>query len=430
MNMPPQVVAILNKLNNRGYEAYVVGGCVRDELLGLEPHDWDVTTSAFPDEIQRCLSDFKIIETGIEHGTVTAFIDKLPVEITTFRVDGTYSDNRHPDKVQFTRDITEDLARRDFTINAIAYHPEAGIIDCFHGVSDINHRIIRCVGNPSLRFEEDGLRILRALRFASVLGFTIDSETSRSLIQKRGLLNQIAFERIREEFIKLICGKNTESILQSYYEVIEVFIPEIHTLYYDEPGIWKHTLKCMTATEATPVLRMTMLLHDFNDKGGEIAQRILKRLRFDNKTVNKISRLIQYYDVPISSNEVSIKHFLNEMGLEDFKLLLNIKRAIALAGSSDNRSEIDKLKKIDSVICDIIESNSCFSLDGLAITGNDLIAAGMPKGPEIGSLLKILLNDVIENQCANSYSALLNRLKDRKAGLKNEACRTHHKPGL
>ncbi len=417
MNMPPQVAAILQKLNDRGYEAYIVGGCVRDKLLGLEPHDWDVTTSALPHEIQRSLSDFKLLDTGIQHGTVTALVDKMPVEITTFRVDGKYSDNRHPDQVQFTRDIREDLARRDFTINAIAYHPDTGVIDCFHGASDINHQIIRCVGEPGLRFEEDGLRILRALRFASVLAFTINPETSRSLIQKRGLLEQIAFERIREEFVKLICGKNTEFILQNYREVTEVFIPELHTLYSREPDAWKHTLKCVTETEAIPVLKMTMLLHDFDDKGCETAQRILKRLRFDNKTVNKVSRLIQYDDIDISTDEISIKHFLNKIGFEDFTLLLKLKIAGALAGSNDTRLEIERLKEIDSVLSGIMESNSCFSLDGLAITGNDLIAVGIPKGPEIGKQLNSLLNDVIENRCPNEYYTLLNRLKDRKAGL-------------
>lgn len=437
INIPSQIENIIGKLNVCGHEAYIVGGCVRDWLLGAQPHDWDIATSALPDEIKFCLSDCKLVETGVKHGTITAVIEKMPIEITTFRIDGEYSDNRHPDCVQFTRSLKEDLARRDFTINALAYHHSAGMIDCFGGIDDLRNQQIRCVGEPDVRFQEDGLRILRALRFSSVLGFTIEESTAKSILKNCGLLRNIAHERINTEFTKLLCGKNVETVLRDYRTVIEQFLPEINAMvdfqqnnHYHVYDIWEHTLKSIASVEATPVLRMTMLLHDIgkplcytqdengvghfyghDEKSTEMAKVILQRLKFCSDTADTIVTLVKYHDLSVSADEKRIRRQLSSLGEENLRLLLKVKAADVLAQNPEFRSRLNDLKEIEAVLNTIIARNLCFSLKDMEINGDDLLSLGIPKGAEIGKILSKLLDEVIENQSPNKHWALMNRAR-------------------
>lgn len=445
MELPAQVQTVINRFNASGYEAYIVGGCVRDCLLGTEPHDWDVATSALPEEIKGALADFKIIETGIKHGTVTALIDGMPIEITTYRVDGKYSDNRHPDYVRFTRSLKDDLARRDFTINALAYHPKDGIIDCFNGKEDIENKQIRCVGEPDRRFREDGLRILRALRFSSVLGFSIEEATSESILKNRKLLKNIAPERIREEFVKLLCGKNAVSILRDYRTVVEQFLPEIGQMAdfpqnnpYHIYDVWEHTLKSIALVASSPVLRITMLLHDIGkpfcftqDEKGishfrghniqslEITRTVLRRLRFDNETIAKIKTLVQYHDIAILPDKKQLWRYLNRFGEENLRLLFQVKAADIQAQNPKFISRLDTLKQAEEVLDTILASNQCFTLKDMKITGKDLISLGYREGKEIGITLAALLDEVIDEKCPNEHEALMNRarlMKDENNG--------------
>ena len=269
ITLPSPVSFLMNRLYRAGFSAYAVGGCVRDSLLGQAPHDWDICTFALPEQIQHVFADQRLVTTGLKHGTVTVVLDHIPFEITTFRVDGSYSDHRHPDGVIFVRDVREDLARRDFTINAMAFSSSGGLVDAFEGQRDLDRHIIRCVGDPSLRFEEDALRILRALRFASVYDFTVDPLTDEALRRLAPTLRRVAAERIREEFIKLLCGPGAGRILRSYPRVIAEFLPEISPMIgYDQNNhhhlydLWEHTVRAVENIPPDPVLRVTMLLHD------------------------------------------------------------------------------------------------------------------------------------------------------------------------
>lgn len=437
MKLPVQAQTVINQLNASGHEAYIVGGCVRDSLLGMEPHDWDIATSALPEEIKRSLADFRLIETGIKHGTVTALVDGIPIEITTYRVDGEYSDNRHPDCVRFTGSLKDDLARRDFTINALAYNHKDGIIDCFNSKEDIQNKKIRCVGEPDLRFGEDGLRILRALRFASVLGFSIEEATSESILKNRGLLKNIAPERIRTEFVKLVCGKNAESVLRDYRAVVEQFLPEIEEMAgfpqnnpYHIYDVWEHTLKSTVSVEPSPVPRITMLLHDIgkpfcftqdkkgighfhghNIKSVEIARSVLQRLRFDNETAGKIETLVQYHDIVILPDEKLLLRHLNRFGEENLRLLFKVKEADIQAQNPQFINRLDSLKRAEEVLNTILTSNQCFTLKDMEITGDDLISLGFPKGKKIGITLAALLDEVMDEKCPNEHTALINRAK-------------------
>ena len=437
IKIPSQVEAVIEQLKTCGQEAYIVGGCVRDSILGLTPHDWDVTTSARPEEISAAFRTCRLIKTGIKHGTITVLIDKTPIEITTYRVDGTYSDNRHPDEVHFTRNLKEDLARRDFTVNALAYTPLEGIIDCFDGLQDINNKQIRCVGKPDLRFQEDGLRLLRAIRFSAVLGFSIEKETAESILRNSALLHSIARERINVEFTKLLCGKNVEEILRVYRIVIEQFLPEINAMFqfkqyndYHIYDVWEHTLKAVTAVEATPVLRLTMLLHDIgkpfcftqdekgvghfyghDKKSVAMSQEIMQRLKYDSNTINQVVTLIQYHDISLSKEVKTLRRLLCVLGEENLRLLLKVKAADITAQNPAYGHRLNDLKQIEAVLNEIISRKLCFSLKDLEINGADLMALGVPQGVEIGKMLAILLNEVIDEKCPNKHWALMNRAR-------------------
>lgn len=435
--IPQEVADILNRFAENGYDAYAVGGCVRDVLLGHNPNDWDITTSAHPEETERIFADRRVLKTGLKHGTVTVLSGNQPVEVTTFRVDGAYSDGRHPDSVSFTGKLEEDLARRDFTVNAMAYRPQTGIVDCYGGREDLNKKIIRCVGNPDKRYEEDGLRILRALRFASTLGFSLEKGTAESAVRNRSLIDRIAAERVRVEFVKLLCGYSAADILRRYREVIAQFIPEIQPTFefcqknsHHRYDVWEHTLHSLEAVESEPVLRLTMFFHDLGKPmcftqsadgvghfyghpatSADLAKQILMRLRFDKKTENTVVTLVKSHDLPLVPEERSLRRRLNTLGEQNLRLLLKVEKADAKGKGTTDNSYFESLEKIPQVLQRIMEQRQCFQLSELAVNGEDLMKAGIPKGAVIGETLKYLLNAVLDGKCANSKQQLLMHLQ-------------------
>lgn len=434
MIIPPQAEFILHKLQEYGYEACVVGGCVRDTLMGRKPHDWDIATAATPNEMKRALSGCRLIETGLKHGTVTAVVDGLPIEITTYRIDGSYSDNRHPDDVHFTRNLKEDLMRRDFTMNALAYSREKGLTDCFGGLDDIKNKTVRCVGEPDLRFQEDGLRILRALRFASELGFTLEENTARSVRRNAPLLRGIARERIQAEWNRLLCGVSAGKVLREYRSVCCEFIPELGAMFdfdqhnrYHTLDVWEHTVKALESVQAVPLLRLTMLLHDIgkplcftmddsgvghfyghDKKSTEIAAEILHRLKYDNHTAEQVVTLVKYHDYSVTSDKKHLLRLLNLLGEENLRLLLKVKAADITAQNPAYSDRLNDLAKAESTLNEIMEERLCFSLKDLEINGDDLIALGVPRGEEIGKILQQLLEEVMEEKIQNRHWILMN----------------------
>ncbi len=436
MIIPNEVQTALQSLKNSGYEAYIVGGCVRDMLLGLTPKDFDITTSALPLQTKSVFKDYPVIETGIAHGTVTVIIKGIPLEITTYRTDGTYTDNRRPDYVTFTPSLEEDVKRRDFTVNAMCFSPETGVVDFCGGKEDLKNKLIRAVGEPAKRFKEDSLRILRALRFASVYGFEIEEETAKAIIKYRHLLKNVASERVAVEINKLLCGENVYRILMDFYPVFLEIFPEFegakgflqHSPYhiYD---IWEHTAIATGAIKGEKVCRLAMFFHDIGklytfstDENGvghfynhanvseKTAKIILKRLKYDNETAEKVLKLIKYHDLVIENNEVQIKRLLSKLGEEQFFRLLEIKKADTLAQSKDLIYRLNIVDEIAFTANRILEEAQCFSLKDLAVNGNDLIALGF-KGKEIGKALKLLLEKVIANELPNTKEKILEYAK-------------------
>ena len=432
ISIPNDVKIILERLKNAGFEAYCVGGAVRDSIMNVTPGDWDITTSALPHETKELFKDFRTVETGLKHGTLTVIIDKTPYEITTFRIDGEYGDNRHPEKVTFTNRIGDDLARRDFTVNALAYNEEHGLVDLYGGKDDIYTGIIRTVGDADIRFQEDGLRIMRALRFSATLGFEIQEKTKESIHKNKDLLKNISAERITVELTKLICGKNAFNILMEYPDVVSVFIPEIapavnFTQYgkkhaYD---VWEHICHTVDTIPQNRILRLTMLLHDLgkvpthklNEKGdstfknhatvgGEMAKEILTRLKFDKKTINRVSFLVGCHDFEPPETKTELKKHLKTKTPEDIKTLLVIKKSDrgALSESYRDISEgtAQTLKWLEEIEID----NECCTIPQLAVNGKDLEKNGL-KGEEIGTTLNKLLDAVIENKVENTKADLL-----------------------
>lgn len=402
INMPAEVEKALNILKTNGYEAYIVGGCVRDSLMGTVPHDWDITTSAKPDEILSCFNEYRTINTGLKHGTVTVLIDGAQLEVTTYRIDGKYTDNRRPDNVEFTDDVYHDLKRRDFTINALAYN-DNGIVDLFEGIKDLQNKVIRCVGNPDERFNEDGLRILRALRLASVLNFSIDDETSDSIHKNKELLKNISRERINTELNKLICGNSFLNILHNYRDVTEVFIPEIKKYTQTE---WEHALKSMCFADNKAVKLALLLLYTNSTEA------VLKALKYDNATISTAGLLSSNVNEMIEADKIILKKQLNKFGYGNLMLLLNFKTAAALADNIAN--EIIIIKNSKKMIDKIIENNEVYELKSLAINGDDLIEAGLARGREIGVFLNDILHFVIEEKLENDKEKLINFAKKNK----------------
>ena len=439
--LPDYALKAIKIMQDRGFNVYPVGGCVRNFIMGLTPDDYDMTTNALPGETLKTFEDYTTFDAGVKHGTVSVVIDKQVIEITTHRIETTYSDNRHPDDVIFSRELADDLKRRDFTMNAIAYdHRSDRYFDPFNGISDINNKLIRAVGDAEKRFNEDGLRILRALRFSSVLGFEIEEKTSVAIHKCKGLLNNISPERIYTEFTKLLCGKNVRNVLRAYYDVISVFIPEIAPMVgFDQMNphhcldVYEHTLATLEAVEADPILRWVMLLHDtgkpetfFTDeKGGhffghyknstDIAKSVLSRLRASNDTVNKITTLVYHHDSVIPETEKSVRRLLMKLGYDMTLLLYKVNRADA-KGQVPSQIE-QRLRHIDvleDITHKIIAANVCFSLKDMNISGDDIIALGVPPSKKVGEILNTLLTEVIDGELENTKEALINRASGLK----------------
>lgn len=433
IQLPEKVNMIIGTLQKHGYEAYAVGGCVRDSILGRVPDDWDITTSATPLETKALFA--RTFDTGIEHGTITVLLDKDAFEVTTYRVDGKYEDSRHPSEVTFTRSLKEDLLRRDFTINAMAYNDSEGLVDIFGGMEDLNHKIIRCVGNAEARFGEDALRILRAVRFAAQLGFEIEEETRTGIVKLAPTLANISAERIQTEMIKMLVSPNPE-LLRTAYElgVTKIFLPEFDAMMETEQetphhmyNVGEHTLKAIQLVRADKVLRLTMLLHDIAKpqmktmdengvahfkmhdlRGTEMCREILHRLKFDNDTLGKVTKLVQYHDYRIPAEPKRVRRAMNKIGEELFPYYLEVREADTLAQSEYLREEkLQNIYHMRACYEEILAKKECVSLKDLAITGSDLIANGMKPGKEIGAVLNRLLEMVIENPELNTKETLL-----------------------
>lgn len=436
LKIPKNVKLIISTLENCGFEAFVVGGCVRDALLGIEPHDWDICTNAKPNQIKDCFQGYGTVDVGIRHGTVGIIIEKQPYEVTTYRIDGEYSDNRHPDCVSFTMDIVRDLARRDFTVNAIAYSDGRGVIDPFNGTDDLKNRIIRCVGNPGDRFREDALRILRALRFASRFGFSLEAETAKAVKTNAALLNNIAAERVQAEFTQILTGAFAEKILNEFRDVIAVFIPEIKPCFdfdqrtiHHKYDVYRHITHSVGYIKNEPVLRVSMFFHDIakplvvtEDANGtrhfkghqqvsaEIAQGVLRRLKYPNSFIDSCVKLVLYHDVRFSGSKRQVKRLMNKIGSELMPPLFQVMLADLFSQSDYMRQE-----KLSSVLTaekqyrQILKEDECFSLKELKVDGNDLIKSGITDGKTIGAILNTLLDEVIDEKIPNKKTALLKR---------------------
>ena len=420
-------------IEDAGYQGYIVGGCVRDALMGKEPHDYDITTSALPDEVKDVFAGYKVIETGIKHGTVTVLMEGYPLEITTFRVEGEYLDGRRPSSVSFTRNLREDVARRDFTMNAMAMDVRGEVFDYFGGKEDLKVGVIRAVGEANARFEEDALRIMRALRFASVTGFEIEAATADALFECKQLLTRISAERIREELVKLLLGKDAKGVLLKYWEVLTVIIPELAPMKdFEQKNKWhiypvhEHTAVAVQSAPVEAALRITMLLHDIGkpkcfcigaDGEGhfyghanvsmDMARDILNRLKFDNETKDRVIRAIKYHDVQIEPATKQVKRALNKYTVEGFFDLVSVKRADNRAQNPNLASRQDYLDSLVQIADEIIKEEQCFALKDLAVNGCDLIEMGMKPGKEIGQVLEALLEAVIEEKLPNDKAEML-----------------------
>ena len=437
--LPAGVARALSMMENAGYEAFIVGGCVRDALMGIPPKDYDITTSALPEETKAVFREYRVIETGIQHGTVTVMMEGMPLEITTYRTEGTYSDNRHPDSVSFTTSLREDVARRDFTMNAIAYSPTRGLIDHFGGEADIRAGVIRCVGDPDTRFREDALRMMRGIRFASVLGFRMEDDTAAAIRGNKERIPTVSAERIRVELTKLLCGVNVKNVLMDWWDVLGVVIPEILPMHnfdqktpYHIYDVWEHTAVAVSETPPVTHLRLSAFLHDigkpssfFTDEKGighfyghpavsaEMAEEILARLKYDNVTRCRVITLVKEHDRIIEPTETAVKRALSRLTPEVFFNLLAIKRADNLAQSPNYRDRLETYEAIEAMAQDILEKNECISVAALAVNGSDLIALGMKPGKEIGEMLSHLLEQVIRGKLENEQEELLSYVKKK-----------------
>lgn len=431
--LPTSVLSVIRLLNESGHEAFVVGGAVRDALMGIPAKDYDVTTSATPDEVHSVFSSYRLIDTGIAHGTVTVLSEGAPIEVTTYRVDEGYTDSRHPDAVRFTRSLREDAARRDFTVNAMAYHPHLGVQDFFFGQRDLEKQEIRAVGDARTRFTEDALRILRGMRFAAVLGFSIEEETARAMHELKDKLRLVAPERIREEFTKLICGKGAAAVLRAYADVVAVFLPEIIPMIgfeqknpHHDFDVWEHTLRALAAAPATPHMRYSLLFHDMGkpssfsvdasgvghfyghaEKSAAIAEGVMRRLRFDNVSRERILELVRHHDVvpaPEGKQFRRIRSKLGEDFLTDYLAVVRADRTGQHALLSAEAEEI--LQKNEAAAAALLSTEERFDAHSLALTGDDLISLGMRPGKEMGALLSAALEEVLSGRLPNEKDAL------------------------
>lgn len=433
IQLPEKVKHIIDTLQNAGYEAYAVGGCVRDSILGRLPDDWDITTSAKPEEVKALF--LRTIDTGIQHGTVTVMLQKEGFEVTTYRIDGEYEDNRHPKEVTFTASLHEDLRRRDFTINAMAYNEREGLIDTFGGIADLQQKQIRCVGEAQERFTEDALRMMRAVRFSAQLGFEIEEKTKTAIRKLAPSLQNVSAERIQTELVKLVVSLHPDRLRTAYETgITAVFFPEFDAAMempqnhpHHKYSVGEHILHSMTATPPDKVLRLVMLFHDLGkplartvDENGidhfkghaavsaEIAGNVLRRLKFDNDTRDKVTKLVLYHDYHIEQTQKGIRRAANKIGTELFPMLFAVKRADIAAQSGYMEAEkLEILAHLEELYQEVLAANQCLTLKELAVTGRDLIDAGMQPGKEIGEKLSELLELVLENPECNTKEYLL-----------------------
>ncbi len=442
INLESGAEYIISCLMKNGFEAFAVGGCIRDSLMGKNPSDWDICTCATPNETVYLFENLgvKTFKTGMQHGTITILYNNNTYEVTTYRVERNYFDSRHPESVNFVKNLKEDLSRRDFTVNAMAYNNQIGLVDCFDGQNDIKNKILRAVGNPQKRFSEDALRILRCLRFSSVLGFEIEKSTAKAACSLAPTLRNISVERINTEFSKIITGKNAEYILLNYTNIMTEFIPEIKSVIDFEQhnihhiyDIWTHTVKTVINSPQDLILRLTMFFHDIGkpqcftmekdgmghfyghaDISADIARKILTRLRYDNETIKTVTRLIHYHDIQLNKTEKSVKKLLNKLGESQFDRLLQVKRADTLGLNPIYHKE--RLKFFDEIAeikTKILMEKQCFSLKDLAVKGGDLMEIGIPKGPVIGKILDEILNLVLENKLINDKDEIIKYVKEK-----------------
>lgn len=444
ITLPEKVNYIINTLEKQGYEAYAVGGCVRDTILSRTPQDWDITTSAKPYQVKELFRH--TIDTGIQHGTVTVMIAHEGFEVTTYRIDGEYEDARHPKEVLFTSNLREDLRRRDFTINAMAYNETEGLVDAFDGMGDLQRGVIRCVGSAEERFSEDALRMLRAIRFAAQLGFGIEEETKAAIMKLSGNIGKVSAERIQVELVKLLVSDHPEELETAYLTgLTKIFLPEFDTMMQTPQhnphhcySVGEHTIEALKRVPKDKVLRLTMLLHDVAKpecrstdekgidhfyghpaEGSEMARGILRRLKFDNDTTEQVCRLVQWHDDNPSLAERNIRRAISRIGTGQYPALFAVKRADILAQSGYKRKE--KLAYVDSYEKEyqsILDRQECLTLKQLAVTGKDLIEAGMQPGKAIGEMLKELLDAVLETPEKNNKEALMKIVSQQMTGTK------------
>ena len=439
IDVPERVEHIIDTLTAAGHEAYAVGGCVRDALQGREPADWDITTSASPYEVKALFS--RTIDTGIQHGTVTVMLGKEGFEVTTYRVDGEYEDCRHPKEVQFTKSLLEDLKRRDFTINAMAYNPAEGLIDEFDGAGDLKRGIIRCVGDAEARFGEDALRMMRAVRFGAQLGFELEEQTREAVKKLCENLRKVSAERIQTELVKMLVSPHPDRILEAWeLGITGVMLPEFDacmTTSQNTPHhcytVGEHILHSLCHVRADKVLRITMLLHDIGkpvvrktDENGrdhfkmhgiageKMAAQILRRLKFDNDTIRKVTRLVKWHDDRPDGTTKAVRRAVNRIGEDLFPYYLEVQQADMLAQSDYRRTEKqERLDKVKEAYETIINEHQCVSLKTLAVTGKDLIEAGYKPGREIGETLNRLLEVVLADPQKNQKEILLGLLDEK-----------------
>ena len=439
MNIPQGPDEILNRLTAAGFQAYAVGGCVRDSLLGTVPGDWDICTSALPEETEACFSDLRVVETGLKHGTVTVIFQGVPYEITTFRSDGNYLDHRRPQQVSFVRTLKEDLLRRDFTMNAMAVGLDGEIQDPFGGRQNLTDGIIRCVGDPDTRFTEDALRILRGLRFASRLGFSIAPETAAAMERNKNLLSYVSGERIYKELTGILIGTYAQSVLEQYGGVLAAVLPEIQPSMgflqrnpFHNRDVWQHTLEALGKSGPDPIVRWALLLHDLgkpdcftlDDRGighfdghpqrsMELAEQILDRFHGDKKTRDTICLLVRDHDREAPATIKNARRWIARYGRDNVRLLLEVKRCDCLAhvDTPKTRARYNNLMEMTRLIRECLDTEQCFSVRDLPVKGGDVMALGVPAGPQVGRILEGLLDGVLDGTCPPEREALLERLK-------------------
>ena len=435
MEIPDYVRFVLDRLRARGFSGFLVGGCVRDALMGKTPADYDIAVSCTPAETEACFADCRVIGTGLRHGTVTVVADGHNLELTTFREDGAYLDHRRPENVRFTRSLEADLSRRDFTVNAMAYSTRTGLVDPFGGEADLRAKRICCVGDPAARFREDALRILRCIRFSSVLGFAIDPATAAAARENRALLRTISAERVAEELKKLVCGADVRRVVLEETDILGAVLPELLPMRgFDQRNkhhvydVLEHCAAACEAVPPEPVLRLAALLHDvgkpdcfFTDaegvghfyghaeRGAEITDGIGRRLRLDNESRERITLLVRRHDMRIDPEKRSVLRCLRRFGAEFFFQLLEIKRADTLAHAPGPKMDerLSRYAELEALARDAIAEEACFSLRSLAVNGRDLLDAGYAPGPALGQALETLLDAVTDGRVPNEKAALL-----------------------